>query len=193
MDLIPSERGWWIQAFEAGDTVIVDPYTDIATGKTIISACYPFYVDGKPFAVLADIDVTTVLEIINQIEEKQFCEGFLLSASGDVITHKNSEWLPTDEGSTNLSEVLHTDLQSAVRMPDSIRMPRQLLEHSPKSFLQVRSPSQIRQNPFPGHRIRSVRRSAASTGSFPSFRMHPEKLMRQYKEHQRKLTSCMMR
>ena len=65
--------------------MIVDPYTDIATGKTIISACYPFYVDGKPFfAVLADIDVTTVLEIINQIEEKQFCEGFLLLASGDV-------------------------------------------------------------------------------------------------------------
>ena len=118
MDLIPSERGWWIQAFEAGDTVIVDPYTDIATGKTIISACYPFYVDGKPFAVLADIDVTTVLEIINQIEEKQFCEGFLLSASGDVITHKNSEWLPTDEGSTNLSEALHTDLQSAVTIRD---------------------------------------------------------------------------
>ena len=108
MDLIPSARGWWIQAFEAGDTVIVDPYTDIATGKTIISACYPFYVDGKPFAVLADIDVTTVLEIINQIEEKQFCEGFLLSASGDVITHKNSEWLSTDEGSTNLSEINDT-------------------------------------------------------------------------------------
>lgn len=118
MDLIPSERGWWIQAFETGDTVIVDPYTDIATGKTIISACYLFYVDGKPFAVLADIDVTTVLEIINQIEEKQFCEGFLLSASGDVITHKNSEWLPTDEGSTNLSEALHTDLQSAVTIRD---------------------------------------------------------------------------
>ena len=189
--------------------MIVDPYTDIATGKTIISACYPFYVDGKPFAVLADIDVTTVLEIINQIEEKQYCEGFLLSASGDVITHKNSEWLPTDEGSTNLSEALHTDLQSAVTIRDYdvmqemastylkdagfIRMPRQLLEHSPKSFLQVRSPSQIRQNPFPGHRIRSVRRSAASTGSFPSFRMHPVKSMRQYKEHQRKLTSCMIR
>ena len=118
MNLIPSERGWWIQAFEAGDTVIVDPYTDIATGKTIISACYPFYIDGKPYAVLADIDVTTVLEIINQIEEKQFCEGFLLSASGDVITHKNSEWLPTDEGSTNLSEALHTDLQSAVTIRD---------------------------------------------------------------------------
>ncbi len=118
MELIPSERGWWIQAFEAGDTVIVDPYTDIATGKTIISACYPFYVDGKPYAVLADIDVTTVLEIINQIEEKPFCEGFLLSASGDVITHKNSEWLPADEGSTNLSEALHTDLNTAVTIRD---------------------------------------------------------------------------
>lgn len=44
--------------------------------------------------------------------------GFLLSASGDVITHKNSEWLLTDEGSTNLSEALHTDLQSAVTIRD---------------------------------------------------------------------------
>lgn len=35
-----------------------------------------------------------------------------------MITHKNSEWLPTDEGSTNLSEALHTDLQSAVTIRD---------------------------------------------------------------------------
>ena len=126
-----------------------------------------------------------------------------------MITHKNSEWLPTDEGSTNLSEALHTDLQSAVTIRDYDVMQEMAstylkdagfytdasatLGAQSEELLQVRSPSQIRQNPFPGHRIRSVRRSAASTGSFPSFRPHPEKLMRQYKEHQRKLTSCMMR
>ncbi len=52
MDLIPSERGWWIQAFEAGDTVIVDPYTDIATGKTIISACIRFMLTESPLPSL---------------------------------------------------------------------------------------------------------------------------------------------
>lgn len=118
VELIPSERSWWTQAFESGSAIVVDPYMDAVTQKMIISVCYPFYIDGEPYAVLADIDLETVLNIVNEVEERAYCEGFLLTADGTVITHKNEEWLPADDGSTKLGEALGIDVRQTGRIVD---------------------------------------------------------------------------
>ena len=110
IDLDPTTRGWWIDCQNAGKLIYTDPYVDAATGQMIVSACTPYTCEGHTCAVLADISLDSLIEIVNSISSKDNISAFLLTSSGDVIVHPNSDYLPTDAGCTSLPDVLNVSI-----------------------------------------------------------------------------------
>ncbi len=112
LDLDPTTRGWWIDAQAAGHLVYTEPYQDFATGSMIISATVPYVCDGHTCAVLADISLDSLLEIVNGIQTDANTESFLLNTDGSVIVHPNEMFNPTEEGTTLLSDKISIDINN---------------------------------------------------------------------------------
>ena len=112
LDLDPTTRGWWIDAQKAGHLVYTDPYQDYATGTMIISATVPYVCDGHTCAVLADISLDSLLEIVNSIQTDANTESFLLNTDGSVIVHPYEAFNPTEEGNTILSDKISIDINN---------------------------------------------------------------------------------
>ncbi len=113
LDLDPTTRSWWIDAQAAGHLIYTDPYQDFATGSMIVSATTPYTCEGHTCAVLADISLTDLLEIVNAISaDDEDMESFLLSGDGTVVVHPNEAYNPTADGSTVFTEVLDVDIDN---------------------------------------------------------------------------------
>ncbi|MBR1477068.1 MAG: methyl-accepting chemotaxis protein [Lachnospiraceae bacterium] len=113
IDLDPTTRSWWIDCQKAGKLIYTDPYVDAATGKIIVSACMPYTCEGHTCAVLADISLDELVNIVNSINTGDYVSSFLLTSDGSVIVHPNAAFLPTDSGSTVLTDVVKMDLSSS--------------------------------------------------------------------------------
>ena len=113
IDLDPTTRSWWIDCQKAGKLIYTDPYVDAATGQMIVSACTPYTCEGHTCAVLADISLDSLIEIVNSISSKEDVSAFLLTSTGDVIVHPNSDYLPTEDGSTSLPDVLKVSIDNS--------------------------------------------------------------------------------
>ena len=110
LDLDPTTRSWWTDAQAAGELIYTDPYQDFATGGMIVSASSPYECEGHTCAVLADISLDSLVEIVGEISTQEYIESFLLASDGSVITHPNSEFLPKEEGNTVLPDKISMDL-----------------------------------------------------------------------------------
>ena len=108
----PTTRSWWIDAVETGGIVYTEPYTDLVTGKMVISIATPFIMDGEQAVVLADITIDSLIEMVQNAGTDESVQTFLLASDNSVITHENEEYLPKEEGNTILSDVLDMDLAS---------------------------------------------------------------------------------
>ena len=112
LDLDPTTRSWWIDAQEAGKLIYTDPYQDFATGGMIVSATAPYECEGHTCAILADISIDSLIDIVEGISSTEDIDSFLLTADGSVITHPNKAFLPSESGSTNLSQQIKIDINS---------------------------------------------------------------------------------
>ncbi len=112
IDLDPTTRDWWTQAFSKGTLIYTDPYVDFATGRMIVSIAEPLEIEGQQAVLLADITIDKLVELVDGISSGGVGEAFLLSADGSVLTHANPELLPSEEGMTVLSDVIAIDLDA---------------------------------------------------------------------------------
>ena len=125
LDLDPTTRAWWTDAQTAGKLIYTDPYQDFATGGMIVSACSPYQCEGHTCAILADISLDSMVEMVNGISTEEYIQSFLLASDGSVITHPNNDFLPKEEGNTILSDkvgidINNTDVQT-VRDYDNVK------------------------------------------------------------------------
>lgn len=112
LDLDPTTRGWWIDCQKAGDLIFTDPYKDAVTGKMIVSACAPYTCEGHTCAVLADIEITELVAVVDSISRNESSTSFLLTSDDSVVAHPNEEYLPTDDGTTILTDEISFDADS---------------------------------------------------------------------------------
>lgn len=110
LDLDPTTRGWWIDAVGTGSLIYTEPYTDFATGQMIVSIAEPFTMNGEQAVVLADITIDSLIDMVKSAGSDESVQTFLLAGDDSVITHENEEYLPKEEGSTILFDVLGIDL-----------------------------------------------------------------------------------
>lgn len=112
LDLDPTTRDWWKQAIEQNTLIYTAPYKDFASGSMIVSIAEPMMIGGEQAVMLADISIDRLVNMTQQISETTGFESFLLANDGSVITHRNEDFLPKEEGNTILQEVLDVDLES---------------------------------------------------------------------------------
>ncbi|MCR5686074.1 MAG: hypothetical protein K6G81_11800 [Lachnospiraceae bacterium] len=111
LDLDPTTRSWWIDCQAAGELIYTDPYKDFASGKMIVSACIPYTCEGHTCAVLADIALADLTDVINSISTDENTQSFLLASDGSVVAHQNEDFLPKEEGNTILADVVNFKIE----------------------------------------------------------------------------------
>lgn len=112
LDLDPSTRDWWKTALEENTLIYTAPYKDFASGKMIVSIAEPMMIEGEQAVMLADISIDKLVAMTQQISQTTGFETLLLADDGSVITHENEDYLPKEEGSTVLQDVVKIDLES---------------------------------------------------------------------------------
>lgn len=112
IDLDPTTRDWWKQAWEKNDVIYTEPYVDAVSGDMVISIVVPFELQGDRAVVLADITLKHLMETVNQISEGEGMHAFLAADDGCIIAHENEDYLPKDGEAIDINEVVTIDLES---------------------------------------------------------------------------------
>ena len=103
----PTQRGWYIAAKEAGETIVTDPYMDVLIGGMCVTVASPVYVDGKLAAVVGvDYTLDSINAVVQSTQKESGEYGFLLDSSGVFVAHPNEAYLPGEDVSTALKDVL---------------------------------------------------------------------------------------
>ncbi|UYG02084.1 methyl-accepting chemotaxis protein [Halomonas sp. LR3S48] len=91
-DYDPRQRPWYLQAVEAGDTIITQPYVDASTGGLIVTIATPFQADGQLVAVGGgDISIDTIVANVGAIAPTPESFAFLVTADGTLVAHPDPE------------------------------------------------------------------------------------------------------
>ncbi|QFJ54974.1 cache domain-containing protein [Pseudobutyrivibrio xylanivorans] len=114
------ERGWYKQAKAAGHTIVTDPYVS-ATRNDVMMATVstPIYFGSKMVGVVGvDADVSTIGEVVKELDFKDGAYGFLTDSAGNIVAHKNDEYNPTVNGLTNIVETI-PEIKKIIDAPGS--------------------------------------------------------------------------
>jgi len=83
-DYDPRTRPWYKDALAAGGTTLTEPYVDAATGELIITIATP----AQPAGVVGgDLNLQTLVNIINALDFDGIGYAFLVSADGKILVH----------------------------------------------------------------------------------------------------------
>ena len=103
----PTERGWYKAAAAQGTTIVTDPYVDAITGQMCATIATPVVVEGQVRAVIgADVELVTVMELVNAIQYDAGVYGYLLDSSDQYVVHKNQSFNPAGEQAVALRDVM---------------------------------------------------------------------------------------
>ena len=118
----PTQRGWYIGAMEnKGNFYIAPPYVDSRTGNMVISIAKAFKtIDGREGVISSDIQIDYLVNLVSNVTIAPDSYAFLMDNSGNIVSHINEEYNPTDEGSTDIRNILNGALNN-ITGPQSLR------------------------------------------------------------------------
>ena len=88
------KRPWYMKAIELNKSSVSEPYTDVVTGKLIISVVTPLIVNDKTVGVVgSDIFLDTVVDTILNLKIHESGFAYLLDKNNKILIHKNKELL----------------------------------------------------------------------------------------------------
>ncbi|PPV36513.1 methyl-accepting chemotaxis protein [Ectopseudomonas oleovorans] len=103
-DYDPRSRPWYKDAMAAGNTTLTEPYMDAATSELIITVATP----ARPAGVVGgDLNLQTLVDIINALDFDGIGYAFLVSADGKVLVHPDKDLVMK-----NLKEIYPQDTPS---------------------------------------------------------------------------------
>ena len=116
----PRDRVWYKQAKAAGHTIITDPYMSATRSDVMLAtAATPIFFGTRMVGVVGiDADVTTINEYVNALSFKDGAYGFIIDTEGNIIAHKNTEYMPTVDHVTNIKDVM-PELTDIITKPGS--------------------------------------------------------------------------
>ncbi|HHX8267869.1 TPA: methyl-accepting chemotaxis protein [Vibrio diabolicus] len=92
-DYDPRQRPWFIAAKNKGDLVVTDPYVDASSKNVIISVGTPVKENGQFLAgMFYDLELTTLSDLVNQVNLFDAGYLFLVAADGTTIAHPQSKY-----------------------------------------------------------------------------------------------------
>jgi diguanylate cyclase (GGDEF)-like protein/PAS domain S-box-containing protein len=94
-DIDVTQRPWYIQAKNAGQSIYTNAYIDQVTNRPVITISVPVYDDDRLMGVIgADVSILTITAFLQDFEYEEGGYAFLLDASYQVIGHPSMQ---TDE------------------------------------------------------------------------------------------------
>ncbi len=109
-DWICTERPWYNDAKKAnGEIVFSDPYTDAESGAMCITISKMITSGNKDGVIGVDIYIDSLLTSLEELVVEYGNEGdylMITSKEGNIITHPNTEFNPTDDKLVNLNDIL---------------------------------------------------------------------------------------
>lgn len=112
----PTSRSWYQDAVKNNGITYTAPYIDTATALLVVSASKPYYVNGTLGGVIGlDVNLSELVNAINDIVGSGSGYAFLTDSDGNIITHKNKSFEPTDDSSTTVSSALGGNYVSSAK------------------------------------------------------------------------------
>lgn len=85
-DYDPRTRTWYIEAYEAQETIISTPYIDRESGEPVITISSPLYLDELFVGVIsADVFLTDIKQFLMTQIEKGISESTLIDENGTIL------------------------------------------------------------------------------------------------------------
>ncbi|MFZ5966955.1 MAG: methyl-accepting chemotaxis protein [Bacillota bacterium] len=110
-----TQRDWYVQAVQQKGMVYTAPYVDATTGEMIITIARPILKDGQIIGVLGnDIEVKSVLEVLQKEKPFKSGYGFMLDRDGNFVVHPNETFQPTPDGLINVKDVMEGKFAKAL-------------------------------------------------------------------------------
>ncbi len=78
--------------------------------------------DGRGGVVATDIQIDHLIEFISSIEVCEDSYAFLMDSEGNIITHKNDEFKPTEDESKKVEDILDGKLKNIMDKDDVERL-----------------------------------------------------------------------
>lgn len=109
-DFDPRERGWYTDAVEAnGETIWTTPYTDEATGSTIVSGAKAVLKNDQLIGVVSiDVSVQTLIDMINEAKIGKTGYAVLFDTSGHYLAHPDKSYIGKDESKKDYYQKLES-------------------------------------------------------------------------------------
>lgn len=101
-DYDPTSRGWYKAAVDSSEPIITEPYTDVQTNRQVITCAVRIQENGKTIGVLgADIFIDYLGEVVDSIKADENGYATLLTANGEIVCHRNADFLPIVDANGN--------------------------------------------------------------------------------------------
>ncbi len=106
-------RDWYVGAKGTDGIYITEPYLDVDMGQMVITISKAFRtLGGREGVMSSDITIDYLVDLISSVDLGEGAYAFLLDDNGNIITHINEDFNPTEEAMTNISDILDGKLQS---------------------------------------------------------------------------------
>ncbi|NLK42930.1 MAG: methyl-accepting chemotaxis protein [Tissierellia bacterium] len=118
----PTSRDWYIGAKETDGIYITEPYLDADLGNMVITISKYFRTPiGKEGVIASDITIAHLVDIVSSVDLGEGGYAFLLDHNGNIITHINEDFNPTEDSLINSEYILDGKLKFLMDSELSIR------------------------------------------------------------------------
>ncbi|ONI38248.1 hypothetical protein AN639_08115 [Candidatus Epulonipiscium fishelsonii] len=106
-DYDPRQRGWYIDAVNAGKLIITDPYIDASFGGLTITIAKPVMDNNNKLIGVLGLDITIdkLSAIINNLSKGHEIMLFLLNGNYEVIVHEYEQFNPTQTFVASINDI----------------------------------------------------------------------------------------
>ncbi|MEZ8722000.1 methyl-accepting chemotaxis protein [Vibrio pomeroyi] len=112
----PRTRDWYKKPMATGQTVVTEPYIDVATNDLVVTIASPFNTSGYSGVIGADLNLNTLIKDVVSIEQPGVY-AFLVDGEGNIVAHRDRNL--TLKSVSNISNNLSAQkIQSLARYPE---------------------------------------------------------------------------
>ncbi|WP_261886123.1 methyl-accepting chemotaxis protein [Vibrio pomeroyi] len=112
----PRTRDWYKKPMATGQTVVTEPYIDVATNDLVVTIASPFSTNGYSGVIGADLNLNTLIKDVVSIEQPGVY-AFLVDGEGNIVAHRDRNL--TLKSVSNISNNLSAQkIQSLARYPE---------------------------------------------------------------------------
>ena len=92
-DYDPTSRIWYKMAAAADGPIVTNPYTDVQTGRMVITIAAKFPKNGETLGVISiDVFLDTLSKYVSDLHIDENGYAFLTTSDGSIIVHENADF-----------------------------------------------------------------------------------------------------